>query len=323
MQKNIALPNNSPSVLIVRLDAIGDALALVPLLAALRERGAKTDVVLSPQTAGVFSKGAVNAVYTGGAANLVAKLVENAYDYALIATEDGAGYRLARATGARRRIGFENGWGKPLKTLWARLLCTRTVHRTAGLDPRAPHESQVLFALGNDLVGDSQPSRDAQLLRRFVVDAEPSRDERIVMQVTAKWDRLGAALREVVDLARRLKQRHDMRFVAAARERPYAQRFAAAADATVDYFTELAPWKNAIASAKALVAPDSGAVHVAGMTGTPVIAVFAPAHFALQTGRWSPWAAPYRVVKLENDWPVRAATALEDLLHDTPANHRG
>ena len=30
------MPKGSPSVLIIRLDAIGDALALVPLLAALR-----------------------------------------------------------------------------------------------------------------------------------------------------------------------------------------------------------------------------------------------------------------------------------------------
>ncbi len=306
--------NNSPSVLIVRLDAIGDALALVPLLAALRQQGARVDVVLSPQNAGVFSEDAVNAVYTSDAANLASKLAENAYDYALIATEDAGGYRLARVAGARRRIGFENGWGKPFKTLWARFLCTRTVHRTAGLDPRAPHESQVLFTLGDDIVGDLQPSRDAKILRRFVIDAEPAPDERVVMQVTAKWDRLGAALPDVVDLARCLKQRHAMRFVAAQSERDYGQRFAAEASVSVEYFAELAPWKNAIASAKALVAPDSGAVHVAGMTGTPVVAVFALTHFALQTGRWSPWAAAYRVVKIERDWPITAEDALDELL---------
>ncbi len=315
--------NNSPSVLIVRLDAIGDALALVPLLAALQQGGAKVDVVLSPQNAGVFSKDAVNAVYRSDDADLAAKLAANAYDYALIATEDAGGYRLARATGARRRIGFENGWGKPLKTLWARLLCTRTVHRTAGLDPRAPHESQVLFTLGSEIVGDLQPSRDAKILRRFVIDAEPAPDERIVMQVTAKWDRLGAAFGDVADLARRLKQRPAMRFVAAESEREYAQRFAAVADVAVEYFAELAPWKTAIASAKALVAPDSGAVHVAGMTATPVVAVFAAAHFALQTGRWSPWAAPYRLVKLEAAWTLVAENALEDLLRDTAAIHTG
>jgi len=307
--------NNSPSVLIVRLDAIGDALALVPLLAALRERGAKVDMVLTPRNAGIFSKDAVNRVYVEDA-GLAARLASNAYDYALIATEDARGYRIARSSGAKRRIGFENGWGKPFKTLWARSLCTRTVHRTAGLDPRAPHESQVLFALGADIVGDTRPSRDAKLLRRFVIDSEAAPDERIVMQVTSKWERLEAAPEDVAALARDLVSRYAVRFVAAENEREYAQRFAAAAGVTIEYFAELTPWKAAIASAKALVAPDSGAVHVAGMTRTPTVAVFAAANFALQTARWSPWAAPYRLVKLEGGWPVSAREALEDLLRD-------
>ena len=270
----------------------------------------------------MFSKDAVNRVYVENAPGLAAQLASNAYDYALIATEDARGYRLARASGAKRRIGFENGWGKPFKTLWARFLCTRTVHRTAGLDPRAPHETQVLFALGTDIVGDVQPSRDAKLLRRFVIDSEPAPDERIVMQVTAKWERLGAALEDVAALARDLASRHPARFLAAESEREYAQRFAAAADVTVEYFAELDPWKIAIASAKALVAPDSGAVHVAGMTGTPTVAVFAAANFALQTARWSPWAAPYRLVKLEAGWPVSARDALEVLLRDKAATGR-
>jgi ADP-heptose:LPS heptosyltransferase len=323
-------------VLIVRLDAIGDALALVPLIAALRERGASVDVVLRTPNAGVFSKDAVNAVHVATfplrdsspvarreIARLGSELAAARYDYALIATEDLAGYRLARASGARRRIGFENGWGKPLKTLWARLLCTRTVHRTAGLDPRAPHESQVLFSLARDILGDSEVPRDPMRLRRLVIDSDPLPDDRVLLQITGKWDRMGASLDDVVALARNLGTRHAMRFVAAASESAYAQEFAQAAGVSVEYFSDLAPWKDAIASAKAIVAPDSGAVHVAGMVGTPTVAVFAAQNFALQTGRWSPWASPYRVVKLEDAWPLIASDALEDLLRDTAATYRG
>jgi hypothetical protein len=57
------------------------------------------------------------------------------------------------------------------------------------------------------------------------------------------------------------------------------------------------------------------------MTGTPVVAVFAQKNFELQTGRWSPWAAPYRLVKLENDWPSSAVSALTELL-GTAATHK-
>ena len=307
--------NSSPSVLIVRLDAIGDALALVPLLAALRERGARVDIVLSTKNAGVFSKSAVDRVYVEEP-GLGARLARNAYDYALVATEDASGYRIARESGAPARIGFQNGWGKPLKSLWARLLLTRTVYRTAGLDPRAPHECQVLFQLGSEITGASPVPRDAEVLRAFVVDTKPRRDERVVMQITDKWQRLGAATADVADLARDLQQRHPMRFVAAESEREYAQTLATDAGVSVAYFRELGPWKEAIASAKAVVAPDSGAVHVAGMTGTPVVAAFAEKHFALQTGRWSPWAAPYKLVEIAGDWPRTAAAALDELAQD-------
>ncbi len=305
--------NSSPSVLIVRLDAIGDALALVPLLAALRERGARIDVVLSPKNADVFSKSAVDGVYVEQA-GLGDRLAQNGYDFALVATEDASAYRLARASGARRRVGFQNGWGKPLKSLWTRSMLTRTVYRTAGLDPRAPHESQVLFQLGSEITGASQIPRDPRILRSFVVDAEPQPDERVVMQITDKWQRLGAAPKALADLSQALQRRHSMRFVAAENERSYAQELAAGAGISVEYFRELGPWKEAIASAKAIVAPDSGAVHVAGMTGTKTVAIFAARNFALQTGRWSPWASPYRVVKLERGWPLLASDALEDLL---------
>ncbi len=305
--------NSSPSVLIVRLDAIGDALALVPLLAALRERGARIDIVLSQNNAGAFSKSAVDRVYVGEP-GLGTRLAQNAYDYALVPTEDVSGYRLARASGAPARVGFQNGWGKPLKSLWTRLLLTRTIYRTAGLDPRAPHECQVLFQLGSDITGTSPIPRHARVLRRFVVDTEPLRDERVVMQITDKWRRLGAARKAVADLARELQRRHPMRFVAAESEREFARMLAAEAGISVEFFRELGPWKEAIAAARAVVAPDSGAVHVAGMTGTPVVAVFAQKNFALQTGRWSPWAAPYRLVKLESDWPSSAVSALTELL---------
>jgi len=304
--------NSSPSVLIVRLDAIGDALALVPLLAALRKRVARIDVVLSPKNAAAFSKSAVDRVFVE-APGLGDRLAQNGYDYALVATEDASGYRLARDSAAPNRIGFQNGWGKPLKSLWVRSLLTRTVFRTAGLDPQAPHESQVLFQLGTAMTGTSPIPRDAGMLRGFVVDAEPRRDERIVMQVTDKWQRLGAERKAVAELARTLQQRHAMRFVAAESERGYAQEVAASAGISVEYFRELGPWKEAIAAANAVVAPDSGAVHVAGMTGTPVVAAFAAKRFALQTGRWSPWAAPYKLVEISGDWANAAGNALEEL----------
>lgn len=321
------MPEPSPSVLVIRLDGIGDALALVPLLAALRDRAIPADVVLGAANAGVYSSRAARrcivspvAPRSGTAANLAQierlgrTLAQNGYTHALVATEDPGGYRIARASGAAVRIGFSNGWGKPLKTLWSRAFLTQQVYRSAGLDPRAPHECEVLFRLGRALLGDEGPSRDPQRLRPLVLERDARSDGRVAMQITDKWQRLGIPPSRLVEMVRGLRERGSFGLIAAAREAAYAQSVAAAAGAPVQLFDSLDPWKEAIASASALVAPDSGALHVAGMVGTPAVAIFPPSRdFALQTARWAPWAAPHRIVAGDGNWPARVLDALAEL----------
>ncbi|HEY9181447.1 MAG TPA: glycosyltransferase family 9 protein [Candidatus Baltobacteraceae bacterium] len=312
---------DSPSVLLVRLDAIGDALTLVPVIAALRRDGYRIGAILRPHNAAVFSRRALDRVYVAQSVSqsaLADHVRADAYGAALIATEKAQGYRLARRARIPVRIGFENGWGKPLKTMWVRRMCTSTRFRTAGLDPRAPHECDVVFSLASPLVHDRHPVRDARVLRPYVIDEEPQPDERIAFQVTDKWVRLGASLEETAGLSQRLKTAHPMRFIGSRAEAPFVEMFAQAAGTRVEIFDALEPWKNAIAAARAIVAPDSGAAHVAGIVGTPVVSCFADAHFALQTRRWAPWAAPHRVVRIEPPWPLAAADALEDLLSGSP-----
>ena len=311
--------SDSPSVLLVRLDAVGDALTLVPVIAALRRHNLRIGAVLRQANAQVFAQRALDRIHiaNGDDAALTAQIREERYDAALIPTEKPAGYRLPYRARIPRRVGFENGWGKPFKTLWIRRMCTRTLFRTAGLDPRAPHECEVVFSLARALVDEFEPVRDARVLRRYVIDEEPPPDDRIAFQVTDKWERLGASLEDVVELAMRIRDRRAVRFIAAQHEARYAEAFAQSAGVRIERFDSLVPWKHALAAARAVVAPDSGAVHVAGMTGTPVVACFSAERFALQSRRWSPWAAPHRVVSMEASWPLVAADALEDLLTDS------
>ena len=319
--RRMAIP--SPSVLLVRLDAIGDALAMTPLIAALRERGIPVSAVLRPANAHAFAERALDEVFIDSP-NL-ARDLRGRFTHALVATEDARGYRLAYDAHIPMRTGFENGWGKPFKTLWVRRLCTSTVYRTAGLDPRAPHECSVIFGLGRALLGpEALPTRDVAVLRPLVIDNESPPDPRAIVQVTDKWERLGASLDDVVEAARRIASRHGARFVASSLEREYARRFGERIGADVETFDTLAPWKEAIASARALLAPDSGALHVAGMTGTPVVAVYPRVPmFASQTSRWAPWAAPHSIVAMEGAWPVVAADALEELLSGSRAVYTG
>lgn len=299
---------------------MGDALTLVPLIAAFRRRNWRIGAVLRAVNAQVFSQRALDHVHVTNANRneFIARIREQRYDAALIPTEKAEGYRIAKAARIPQRVGFENGWGKPLKTLWIRRMCTRTVFRTAGLDRRAPHECDVVFSLARTMLDEFEPPRDARVLRPLVIDDEPQPDPRVAFQITDKWTRLGASPDDVAVLAQRIAANRDVRFIAAAREAAYAAEFERASGARVETFETLAPWKSAIAAARALVAPDSGAVHVAGMIGTPVVACFAAAEFALQSRRWAPWAAPHRVLGMEASWPLVAADALEDLLTGSP-----
>lgn len=322
------MPEVSPSVLIIRLDAIGDALALTPLLAALRHRDIATDIVLRRSNADIFSSRAARRIFTAefelrsNAPSDRAAIEEfgialryNDYSHVLVATEDPGGYRLARAVAAPVRIGFADPIGKPFKALWSRLMLTRTVYRSAGIDRRAPHECEVLYSLGAPLLGGNAPTRDVAELRPLVLECEPQPGDRTAVQITEKWERLGMQFSSVVDLVRRTAAHGLPYLIGDRREAMYAHRIEEATGLTVTLFEELEMWKAAIGAAPAIVAPDSGALHVAGMVGTPIVAVFPPSrHFGLQVARWSPWAAPHRIVRAEADWPARCDEALAQLL---------
>lgn len=322
------MPESSPSVLIIRLDAIGDALALTPLLAALRADAIPVDVVLRRGNAAVFASRAVRRIVIGDfklrssdratidAINALGRdLQGHRYSHVLVASEDPGGYRLARAIDAPVRIGFTHAWGKPLKTLWTRQFLTRSIHRSASEDRRKPHESQVLFRLATPLVGEEEPTRDLTRLRPLVLDAEAPPDERIVMQITDKWERLGIEFDDVIELVHRVAAFGPVRLFGARSEAAYGDRVSQATAIAVESFDDIGPWKSAIGAAAALVTPDSGALHVAGMVGTPVVAVFPPSRqFASRVARWAPWAAPHRIVRAGAGWPARASDALAQLL---------
>jgi ADP-heptose:LPS heptosyltransferase len=326
--ESASMPETSPSVLVIRLDGIGDALALTPLLAAFASDGIPVDLVLRAQNAGLFTARAVRHIdvaswrlRSSDAGDLAAMrelavaLAARRYTHALVATEDPSGYRLARAAGIPQRVGFENGWGKPLKTLWVRNLLTRTVYRSAGLDPRQKHECEVLFELGTNLVSQTTPTRETARLRPLILANDPAPDARVAFQVTDKWQRLGIPLDDVAAAFAGAARTAAVTPIASGAEREYIDAFERRTQATVERFANLEDWKSAIAAHRAIVAPDSGAVHVAGTAGTPVIAVFPDdAAFDSQVARWHPWAAPYRIVRADSGWPERINSALANLL---------
>jgi ADP-heptose:LPS heptosyltransferase len=295
-------------VLIVRGDGIGDALALVPLIAALREAGHAVGAVLSTRNADVFARAALAERYvldripwpkhgsTGASyASAVRRVREARYDAALIASEEPEAYRLAADAGIERRIGFANGWERMLKTLWIRRMCTAVRYRPASAQRAAEHEVETLFTLGAGLHSEVAPTRDLARLAPLVLDERPPRAESVVLQLTRKWERLlGAAA--LADLCRELARRPGLQAVVAPDER---DRFAGLIPAGTELRSPsgLEEWKRMIAAAAVLVTPDTGAAHAAGMLGTPTVDVFPDdATLDRDARRWRPWAAPFRAL---------------------------
>jgi len=286
-------------VLLVRLDGIGDALACTPLILALRGAGHTVGAALSDRNADIFAPGVLIAQHVldripwprhgstrESTARARASIAVMKYDVALVASEEPEAYRLA--AGIPERVGFITGWAKPLKTLWARTKLTRVVFRTASLGaPR--HEVEILFRLGRELTGGYAPSRDPLDLRTIIQGDGPVPERRgIVLQLGTKWITLGVAPERVRALAVALTER-GARAIVSPGEADAVR--AIVGEVAIEVTPTPAAWKDAVDRAAVLVSPDTGAIHLAGMLGVPVVAVFGAERADAQIARWRPWAS--------------------------------
>ena len=292
-------------VLLVRLDGIGDALVCTPLIAALRAAGHELGLVLSDRNAGVFAAGTAMATHVleripwprhGSTplsrARADAQIALRRYDVALIASEEPEAYDLAAPV--PRRIGFTTGWAKPLKSLWIKRRVTTAVPRAATVNGADAHEAEILLRLGAGIV-TPPPERDAARLRPWITGPVPVPPRAgLLVQLGPKWNALGVADAALQLLMATLRER-GARFIAAPGERDaMCAQFPALA---VDAPATTRDWIAAVDAAGALVSPDTGAAHLAGMIGVPVVDVFPDAGFDAQTRRWRPWASSSIVVR--------------------------
>jgi ADP-heptose:LPS heptosyltransferase len=292
-------------ILLVRGDGIGDALALTPLLAALRAAGHDVGCVLSTRNAGVFSRAALDARHVlerypwpqhGSTPQSLAVALADArarnYEIALIASEEPEAYEFAVDAGIKVRVGFTNGLEKPLKSLWTRRMLTRAVVRPASARRERRNEVETLFELGAGLHGEARPTQDLARLRPLVLDAPPVPSGRIAVQLSPKFERYGFAVAEQVRTFASLAAGGALEAFADPADPEGAREIATAAGMWLEETPSTARWKAAIAGASALVTPDTGAAHVAGMTGVPAFVLFAAdGEQEANMVRWRPWCS--------------------------------
>jgi ADP-heptose:LPS heptosyltransferase len=316
-------------ILLVRCDGIGDALVCTPLVAALRSAGHELGVVLGTGNRDVFAKRAFAHVHVlervpwpehGSTPKsreiALAEAKAVGYDIALVASEEIDAYQFARDAKIPKRVGFVNGWEKPLKTLQVKRLLTHTIVRPATAKAATEHEVQTIFKLGEGLHAEAAPTRDAARLRELVLDAPVTKTPYVMLQTSTKNERAGLDRATYVALARAL-QHARCEVILLGDEITMINAVAKASGAMADGLLGIAEWKQRIASARALITPDSGAAHVAGMIGLPTIDCFpGDPDSAVNIKRWSPWAAPHRSLVLASAPPEFMAGALVGELYD-------
>ncbi len=279
--------------MVIRYDGIGDTVNLAPLLAALRDAGHTLGLVVSPPAVGLFRSDVVRSHVVEDLEqphSVLPDLLAREYDIALIATEKAYGYTLAERAGIRRRIGFWNGFGKPLKSWWVRKICTDV--RWRGLSIGGEHEATMLFRLGRQLHPEAQPTRDLERLRHLFFRVAPARQRVLAVQVTQKWLSFG----DIDTLARMLRELFQrvpsMRCLGAASEERFLVALEKRCEVAIERHHTAQTWVERLGSAAILLTPDTGAAHVAGMIGTKVIDCFPADTPTRLQNRWRPWASP-------------------------------
>jgi ADP-heptose:LPS heptosyltransferase len=324
-------------VLLVRVDGIGDALACTPLVAALRDGGHELGALLGSENNRIFAARSFARVHVvaripwpahGSTPDSARRALEDVraagYDVALIASEEIDAYQFAHDARIARRVGFLNGWEKPFKSLHVRTMLTRAIVRPASAARAREHEVETLFRLGDGLIAERTPGRDPKRLAPLVLDEPAPGHGRVVLQVTRKLAGAGLDREAYVSLANALAGR-GRAVLALGDDASLVHDVGRAGGCDYETGLDLGAWKRAIAGGAALVTPDSGAAHVAGMTGVPCVDCFAPgASTAFDILRWRPWAAPHRVVVLDPARPRaqsgrELAGAVDDLLARAPA----
>jgi ADP-heptose:LPS heptosyltransferase len=306
------------NVLLVRADGVGDALVCAPLVAALRSAGHMVGAVLGMRNRDAFARNTFARVHvleripwpahgSTPASRRIALAEARAarYDVALIASEEIDAFEFARDARIPERIGFINGWEKPLKSLRVAALLTKALVRPASAARERHHEVVTLFRLGRGLHREAVPTRDLARLRPLILD-EPARPHgRVAVQASAKLAAAGLDAAALGAAASELQAR-GLRAVVLGDHADFAAAVAAPSGADVATGLDVREWKALIAGALAVVTPDSGAAHVAGMLGVPCVDCFAPDD-ARGPARWSPWAARFRVPELD---PSRTAAQI-------------
>jgi len=309
------------NILLIRLRLIGDVVFTTPVVRAVKRAfpEAHLTYLVEPDAAPIVAGNphldeVIVAPKSRGVQRLrddlalARRLRAERFDLAVDLHGGPRSSLLARASGAPQRIGYDvkgRSW-----------LYTRTVHRRPGLHPRHSVVNQwdLLSAIEGWPGGDPDPSLDAvempldpavsarvsERLQRAGIGAE---DALVVIHVSAgnpfrRWPE-PAFIRLVVGLAL-ADERRRIVLSSGPSDRPAAARIAAAARQELGGRApqvpelgefNLAELKALVVRSALFVGGDTGPLHVAATTMTPIVGIYGPT----LAERSAPWRDPRAV----------------------------
>lgn len=306
------MPKPSLKVLVVRLDGLGDSLISTPMLRALKTAipSAEVTVLASPLGAQALDRNAwTDEIISFDAANagireklrLLRRMRKMNFDTVLCISEKPLARWITCCSGAAMRIGFFPGKTQPFTSMHSMISLTHRIPSEHGKDRRHEVERHMalLSPLGIDLVPGglvaSVTDDDSQRARDYFSEHTGIP---VVVHITSRWlsdgwteKWVGAVLDKIA------RECSDVSFTVTsdAVDEGLAQRLSRQGfrSATGKHFED---WSALLANARALIAFDGGAVHLASALGTPVIDIIRSKDGPDFAGRWSPWGVEHQVV---------------------------
>ncbi|HKY21634.1 MAG TPA: glycosyltransferase family 9 protein [Vicinamibacterales bacterium] len=285
------------NILIVRLGSLGDIIHAIPAAAAIRRAhpDARIDWLVDVRHRDLLDLVPVLdrriAVKTSGAGSVVEAVRElrtGAYDVALDLQGLLKSAVLARLSGAKRVIGFPPPLLRERAAGW---FYTETAGEPAphvidknlsALKPLGVRVPDVEFPLE-----DRKPEIAADVRGRLGIG---SNDRFAIINPGAAWPNKRWPPVYFAEVARLLATRHDLRSIVlwGPSEEQLAQDVVAASDgaAAVSPPTTVADLVSLTKAAAVMISGDTGPMHVAGASGTPLVGIFGPT----DPGRNGPWA---------------------------------
>lgn len=318
-------------LVIVAPNWLGDAVMALPLVADIRRAWPQTYITAAARgsVAALFAMSddvdAVEALDGGGGLSAIAAASANAralarggFDAALILPNSFVSAWVVSRAGIRERWGYRADWR-------GRLL-TRRFKRPA----KPMHQAEYYQALGAELgvpsgpryarltVSDAERQRAQTLLAESGVSSESAF---VAMAPGAAYGRAKQWLPErFAELARLLAADRGLPavVVGAQADQPVCREIAAAAPRVVDLSgrTNLPALAGVLSLASAVVANDSGAMHLAGAVGARVIALFGATNEQKTAPLTSGPDAPAAVIVATNVW------CRPCMLRECPIDHR-